>query len=77
MSRSLLLGMRVLILLATLWLAYTIPRWMDQGFYDQCQSFNCFTSASSVILSLVIGLAAGVILNIALSAWVRDKQILE
>lgn len=77
MSRSLLLGMRVLILLATFWLAFVIPRWMDQGFYDQCQTINCFTSAGSAILSLVIGLATGVILNLALSAWARDKQILE
>lgn len=69
--------MRVLIVLATVWLAFVVPRWMDHGFYDQCPSFNCFTSASSAILSLVIGLATGVILNLALSAWVRDKQILE
>jgi len=77
MSRWFLPGMRVLIVVATVWLAFVVPRWMDHGFYDQCPSFNCFTSASSAILSLVIGLATGVILSLALSAWVRDKQILE
>jgi hypothetical protein len=77
MSRALLLGLRALTLLAALWLAFVIPRWMDTGFYDQCQTFNCFTSASSAILSLIVGLATGVSLNLALSAWLRDKQILE
>ena len=77
MSRLVLLGMRVLIMLATVWLAFVVPRWIDHGFYDQCRSFNCFPSASSAILSLVIGLATGVILNVALSTWVRDKRILE
>ncbi len=77
MSRWVLLGMRVLRVLATVSLAFVVPRWMDHGFYDQCPSFNCFTSASSAILSLVIGLATGVILNVALSTWARDKRILE
>jgi hypothetical protein len=77
MSRSLLLGMRALSRLGPLWLAFVIPRWIDNGFYQQCQSFNCFTSASSAILSLIVGLATGVILNLALSAWLRDKQVLE
>lgn len=77
MSRWIVLGMRLLIVLTTVWLAFVVPRWMDHGFYDQCPSFNCFTSASSAVLSLVIGLAAGVILNLPLSAWARDKQILE
>jgi len=77
MSRSLLFGIRALILLGTFSLAFIVPRWMDQGFYDQCQSFNCFTSAGSATLSLAIGLASGVILNVALSAWLRARQIPE
>lgn len=77
MSRWFLLGIRVAVLLAALWLAFIVPRWMDHGFYDQCPSFNCFAGANSAMLSLIIGLAIGVILNVALSAWVRERQIFE
>ena len=74
MSRWTLLAARLAIAVGSVWLAFMVPRWLDPGFYSQCPTFNCFTSGTSVVLSLVIGLGVAVGLNIALTAWLRSRQ---
>ena len=74
MSRKTTLVARTALTLIPLWLAFMLPSWLDSSFYDQCQSFNCFTSPGSSLISLVLGLGLGVGLNVFFTVWTRNRH---
>lgn len=74
MSRWTMLAIRAALMLIPIWYAFMLPRWLDTNFYDQCPSFNCFTSPESSLVSLALGLSVGVVLNVIFTLWTCSRQ---
>ena len=74
MSRWTTPAIKAALILIPLWFAFMLPRWLDSSFYDQCPSFNCFTSPQTYLVSLALGLSVGVALNVIFTLWVRSRH---